>query len=324
MQPAGGLAVRREEKRVAECCKRALRSSPRGIKGRQRCAISRSAPERRSDRSTGGVAEGCVAAGSLKMGDHCSFCAERGRCEHMLIFLLTKTRDSSHLCYDGNDARQRRLPKWISFIELIRASLKREEVNIMDRFESVKNPINIAPSLPNRRGKRPLTIVSPLHVQCSDHGDDRALRDLVNEVIAWPDIEAGPLPVGSADLVSFQVGEDVATGAPSVFIAGREFGRVLFGAPTIYLTLPLICAHWAVVRGWAEPHYSSGTGLVPPGVMVVYTPRDGDEVAVCRSLFWISYNFSLNERSKKSAEWNAALKYERKSPREPCTLKRDR
>jgi hypothetical protein len=82
----------------------------------------------------------------------------------------------------------------------------------MDRSESVKTPINIAPSLPNRRGKRPLTIVSPLHVQCSDHGDDKALRDLVNEVIAWPDIEAGPLPVGSADLISFQVGEDVATG----------------------------------------------------------------------------------------------------------------
>ena len=262
--------------------------------------------------------------GSLKMGDHCSFCAERGRCERMLIFLLTNTRDSSHLCYDGNDARQRRLPKWMSFIELIRASLKRKEVNIMDRSESVKTPTNITPSLPNRRGKRPLTIVSPLHVQCSDHGDDKALRDLVNEVIAWPDIEAGPLPVGSADLISFQVGEDVATRDPSVFIAGREFGRVLFGAPTIYLTLPLICAHWAVVRGWAEPHYASRSGLVPPGVMVVYTPRDGDEAAVCRSLFWISYNFSLNERSKKSAEWNAALKYERKSPREPCTLKRDR
>ena len=195
------------------------------------------------------------------MGDQCRFGAERGRCERMLIFLLTNTRDSSHLCYDGNDARQRRLPKWMSFIELIRASLKRKEVNIMDRFQSVKNPINIAPSLPNRRGKRPLTIVSPLHVQCSDHGDDKALRDLVNEVIAWPDIEAGPLPVGSADLISFQVGEDVATGDPSVFIAGREFGRVLFGAPTIYLTLPLICAHWAVVRGWAEPHYSSGTRL---------------------------------------------------------------
>ena len=37
--------------------------------------------------------------------------------------------------------------------------------------------------------------------------------------------------------------------------------------------------------------------------------------AVCRSLFWISYNVSLNKRSKKFAEWNAPLKYERKPHR---------
>jgi hypothetical protein len=163
----------------------------------------------------------------------------------------------------------------------------------MDTFESAKKLVNIAPSLPNRRGKRPITIGRPIHVQCSDHGDDRALRDLVEEVITWPDIQAGPLPIGSADLISLQVGEDVATGDPPVFITRREFGRVLFAAPTIYLTLPLVCAHWAIVRGWAEPHLSSGSGLVPPGVMVVYTPRDEYEVAVCRSLFWVSYNFSL-------------------------------
>jgi hypothetical protein len=85
----------------------------------------------------------------------------------------------------------------------------------------------------------------------------------VDEVIAWPDIEAAPLPFGSGNLISFQVGEEVTTGDPFVFITGREFGRVFFAAPPIYLTLPLICAHWAVVRGWAQPHYSSGCGLVP-------------------------------------------------------------
>ena len=52
--------------------------------------------------------------------------------------------------------------------------------------------------------------------------------------MAWPDIEAGPLPIGSADLISLQVAEDVATGDSSVFITGRVFGRVLFAAPTIY------------------------------------------------------------------------------------------
>jgi hypothetical protein len=174
----------------------------------------------------------------------------------------------------------------------------------MDRFEGTKNLITISSSLSNRRGKRPITIRGPLHVQCDDHGDDRALRHLVEDVIAWPDIEADPLPLGSADLVSLRVAEDVATGEPSVFISGREFGRVLFSAPTIYLTLPLSCAHWAIVRGWAEPHFSSSFGLIPPGVVVVYTPRDKHEAAVCRSLFWVSYNFSLSERRKNSVEWN--------------------
>jgi hypothetical protein len=58
-----------------------------------------------------------------------------------------------------------------------------------------------------------------------------------------------------------------------------------------------------MMRGWVEPHFSSSFGLVPPGVIVVYTARDEHEVAICRSLFWVSYNFSLRERRKNSAEW---------------------
>jgi hypothetical protein len=92
---------------------------------------------------------------------------------------------------------------------------------------------------------------------------------------------------------------EVATDDPSVFI----IGRVLFGAPTIYLTLPLTCAHWAIIRGWAEPHFSSSFGSVPPGVMLVYTPRDEDEAPVCRSLFRVSYNFSLQERRESPTGW---------------------
>src|SRR5207244_335783 len=123
----------------------------------------------------------------------------------------------------------------------------------MDRFGSAKNRMNISPDLPNRPGQRPITIRGPLHVQCSDNGDDRALRHLVDEVIEWPGIKASSLPISSAYLVSLQVGEEVAARDPSAFITGREFGRVLFGAPTIYLALPLSFAHWVIVRGWAEP-----------------------------------------------------------------------
>jgi hypothetical protein len=34
-------------------------------------------------------------------------------------------------------------------------------------------------------------------------------------------------------------------------------------------------------------------------------PQTLHEVTICRSLFWISYNFSLSERRKKSAGWKA-------------------
>jgi Family of unknown function (DUF5519) len=150
-------------------------------------------------------------------------------------------------------------------------------------------------TLPHRKGRRPVTIRGPLHLQCSDHGDEQLLRALVGEVAAWPGIEASPFPIGTGDVVSLRINEDLATDDRSIFITGKEFGRVLFGAPTIYLTLPLSCAHWTIVRGWAEPHFSSSFGLVPPGVMVIYTPRDEQERAVCRSLFRIAYAYSLSE-----------------------------
>jgi hypothetical protein len=59
----------------------------------------------------------------------------------------------------------------------------------------------------------------------------------------------------------------VTTNEPSPFIAVREFGRILFEAFTIYLALPLVCAHWAIVRGWAEPHYLTSFGLMPAGAV---------------------------------------------------------
>ena len=164
------------------------------------------------------------------------------------------------------------------------------------------NPLTHLASLPMRKGKRPITLRGPLHVQCSDNNDEMLLSELVEEVAAWPGIEAAPLPVGTGESMSLRIAEDLASNDSANFISDNEFARVLFGAPTIYITLPLSCAHWAIVRGWAEPHYSGSFGLVPPGVMVVYTPRDEIERGVCRTLLLISYNCALVARSSNGTE----------------------
>jgi len=75
------------------------------------------------------------------------------------------------------------------------------------------NPLTHLASLPIRKGKRPITVRGPLHLQCSENNDDTLLRELVEEVVAWPGIEAAPWPVGSGALVSFRIAGDFQPGA---------------------------------------------------------------------------------------------------------------
>ena len=148
--------------------------------------------------------------------------------------------------------------------------------------------------LPARKGQRPQTIRGPLHIQCNGYGDSKYLNQLVGQVLTWSHIESTPTPVSPPDTIRIRLAEMETTDKPSALLTAREFGRVLLGAPTIYLALPLVSAHWAIVRGWAEPHYLASFGLMPAGAVVVYTPRDEQELGVCYLLFSESYRFACS------------------------------
>jgi hypothetical protein len=147
-------------------------------------------------------------------------------------------------------------------------------------------------ALPTRKGQRPKTIRGPLHIQCNGHGDVKYLNQLVDEVLTWPYIEPAEPFVSRSNTIPIRLTEVAASSDPSAFITDREFARVLLGAPTIYLVLPILCAHRAIVRGWAEPHYLGSQGLMPAGTVIVYTPKDIEELAVCFVLFSESYHLS--------------------------------
>jgi hypothetical protein len=104
-------------------------------------------------------------------------------------------------------------------------------------------------------------------------------------VLTWRYIETPAHRNGRPDTVPIRIKDIAATTDPSAFITRREFARVLLASPTIYLALPLVSAHWAIVRGRAEPHYLRSFGLMPAGTVVLYTPRDRGELEVCCGLF---------------------------------------
>jgi hypothetical protein len=147
--------------------------------------------------------------------------------------------------------------------------------------------------LPVRKTSRPKTLRGPLHIQCSGHGNRKYIDQLVRDVLSWPLVEALSDVSSPPTAISIRFEENAATLDSATFISAREFARVLLGAPTIYLALPLVCAHWAIVRGWAEPHYLSSFGLMPAGAVVVYTPKDREQLSVCYTLFHAAYHSAL-------------------------------
>jgi len=155
------------------------------------------------------------------------------------------------------------------------------------------NDIMLAPTrsdnLPLRKGTRPKTIRGPLHIQDSGYGDPKYLNEFVDEILTWPHIESVAPSVSCPDTIRIRINQRTITSDPAAFLTTREFARVLVVATTIYMALPLVCAHWAIVRGWAEPHYLASFGLMPAGAVVVYTPRDEQELGICYFLFAESY-----------------------------------
>ena len=164
-----------------------------------------------------------------------------------------------------------------------------QTLEIMNRND-VKSAQMESHELPARRGRRPKTVRGPLHIQCNQHGDLKYLNQLVDEVLTWPYIESAEPFISRSNTIPIRLMEMAASNDPSAFITDREFARVFLGVPTIYLVLPLLCAHRAIVRGWAEPHYLGSQGLMPAGTVVVYTPKDVEELAICTVLFSESYD----------------------------------
>ena len=161
-------------------------------------------------------------------------------------------------------------------------------------MKTVKSRVNRVDTIPKRQGTRPATICGPLHIQCGGSGDAKYLRKLITEVLSWPDVESTPRIVRSPDLISIHLKRGKGVIGSSEATSVREFAKVYLEAATIHLTLPLVPAHWAIVRGWAEPHYLASQGLLPAGTVLLYTPKDESEVDVCHFHFSQAYEHARN------------------------------
>jgi hypothetical protein len=151
--------------------------------------------------------------------------------------------------------------------------------------------------LPERAGDRPHTTPTNPHTQLDQQPSDPALIDeLARRIFALPGVIEQPsrISVPGARALVLAAGEPA--GPPEAFLVGREFAH-LHPAPdrSLHAMLPLELAEEAVDAGWAEVHPVARMGLIPPTAVMIYAPRDDEELALVERLVIASHAFARGE-----------------------------
>jgi hypothetical protein len=150
------------------------------------------------------------------------------------------------------------------------------------------------PSLPVRRGPRPQTTPTNPHTQLDQQPAEAAIvKQLADWSFALPDVEERPSAISVSGARALWLREGVLAGPREAFMIGREFAH-LHPAPdfSLHLTLPPEWVTQVLDQGWGELHPVARLGLIPPATVMIYAPRDAQELDVVTRILHVSYQFA--------------------------------
>src|SRR5436190_13434511 len=151
-----------------------------------------------------------------------------------------------------------------------------------------------APSLPPRAGASPRTTPTNPHTQLDQQPtDSRLTEELARRVFALPGVVEEPSGISVPGARALVLAPGEPAGPPEAFLIGREFAH-LHPDPdhSLHAMLPRDTVDEAVERGWAELHPAALRGLIPPNAVMLYAPRDDEELEVIAMLVQASHAFA--------------------------------
>lgn len=148
--------------------------------------------------------------------------------------------------------------------------------------------------LPQRAGSRPQTTTTNPHTQLDQQPEDlRLAEELARRAFSLPGVVEEPSGISVPGARALVLAPGERAGPPEAFLIGREFAH-LHPTPdhSAHAMLPLEIVREAVDAGWAEPHPVARMGLIPDTAVMLYAPRDDDELAVIETLIRASREFA--------------------------------
>jgi len=147
--------------------------------------------------------------------------------------------------------------------------------------------------LPKRRGPRPRTTPTNPHTQLDQNPEREVVNELARMVFALPGVEERPSAISVPGARALWLREHVSAGPQEAFMIGREFAHIHpMPDGSLHAALPPEAAQEAMDKGWAEQHPVARMGYIPRNVVMIYAPRDAEEIEVVAGLVEEAYRYA--------------------------------
>jgi len=153
-------------------------------------------------------------------------------------------------------------------------------------------PMNVD-NLPTRRGPRPRTTPTNPHTQLDQNAPEAMQQRVADFMFGLSCVTERPSRISVPGARAAWLGESCHAGPAQAFMLGREFCHLHpVSDGSLHLNLPIDIGRAAIDKGWAENHPMARRGIIPKNVVMVYGPRDDDELEVVTWLISASHAFA--------------------------------
>ncbi|MEM6722949.1 MAG: hypothetical protein AAF598_02865 [Bacteroidota bacterium] len=151
--------------------------------------------------------------------------------------------------------------------------------------------------LPSRQGDRPRTTNTNPHTQLNQQPDDLSfIQELMDWAFKMHHIERRPSAISVPGAVAMCMDHAHTCKACNAFMVGTEFAH-FHPHPdySMHLGLRKTDAELFIEKGWGEWHPLIKRGFLPPNIIMLYAPRDAEELEVAKLVLGRSYAYAKGE-----------------------------
>jgi hypothetical protein len=144
-----------------------------------------------------------------------------------------------------------------------------------------------------RTGPRPRTTPTNPHIQLSENAPAEFQERVFDFARALPGVRVGPSLVSVPGARAFHTPSSPQT-ARDAFMIEHEFAHLHPSSDgSLHMVLPPDVVDRVIENQWAERHPLAGRHGLPSNIVMVYGPRNEDELEVVNDLVRASYDLAM-------------------------------